>query len=322
MRIIHLDHLTHLSAPCAATIGFFDGLHRGHQFLLQQVVEKAKEEGLSSMAITFDLHPRMVLNAEYIPQMLCTLEEKLELLEKSGIDFVTVIHFTPQLASMPARQFMNDILLTQLGVRCLVIGYDNRFGKDRSEAFPDYVSYGKSMNMEVIEAKALIIDGMNVSSSLIRKSLRSGKIDLANRCLGHIYGIKGTVVSGHHEGRRMGFPTANLDNGDSDLIVPAPGVYATLVHIEGHNQTWHGMTNIGMRPTFGGHHMSIETHIIGFSEDIYGRKMEIRFVGHVREERKFASAAELVLQLQADTMTVEEMIKKGKYEEQDTEDYH
>lgn len=185
--------------PCVATIGFFDGVHRGHQFLIHKLVETARNEGLESTIITFDQHPRKVLQSDYQPEQLSTLDSKLLLLSKTEVDNAVVLHFDKAMASLPAKEFMQKVLHDQLHVKKLFIGYDHRFGHNREETFKDYVQYGKEMGMEVVKNEAFQIDGVNISSSVIRAFLKEGEVTMANQCLGYPYTLIGKVVNGYHE---------------------------------------------------------------------------------------------------------------------------
>ena len=252
-----------LPEPCVATIGFFDGVHMGHRFLIEQVRELAAARGLRSALITFPIHPRKVMNADYRPELLTTSEEKLALLEEMGVDYCFMLDFTREVSHLTAHEFMSDILRDRYRVQTLVIGYDHRFGHNRSEGFEDYCRYGSEMGIEVSRARACVCDDLHISSSVIRKMLHQGEVDRAARCLGYDYFLDGTVVSGYQVGRKIGFPTANLSVDDPDKLVPADGVYAVHVTFDGH--TYNGMLNIGTRPTIGnGPERSIEVNILHF----------------------------------------------------------
>ena len=235
-----------------ATIGFFDGVHRGHRFLIDRVIEEAQRSGMSSAVITFDRHPREVLQTDYQPDLLSTLNEKLLLLSKTHVDNTVVLHFDASLAALTAHDFMRDVLQGQLKVRKLIIGYDNRFGHNRSEGFDDYVRYGKELGIEVIRADAFLPDDVRVSSSVIRTCLRESRVEEANRLLGYDYTIESRIVRGYQNGRKMGFPTANLDVTRCQQLLPASGVYAVLVRLKDSVGWKRGMMNIGHRPTFNG----------------------------------------------------------------------
>lgn len=297
-------------SPCVATIGFFDGVHRGHQFLVRRLVEMARNEGMESTVITFDEHPRRVLQSDYQPELLSTLSSKLLLLSKTEVDNAVVLHFDKTMAALSAREFMAQVLRDKLNVRKLFIGYDHRFGHNREETFEDYVRYGKELGIEVIRNEAFRIDGISISSSVIRSLLREGEMEMANRCLGYPYTILGKVVSGYHEGRRLGFPTANLDISHFGQLIPAPGVYAVRVRMENTVEMKRGMMNIGMRPTFAGTQMTLEAHIFNFEGDIYGQLLLVNFVKRIRSERKFGSPEELAEQLGEDEQSVLALFEK------------
>ncbi|MGI6232094.1 MAG: bifunctional riboflavin kinase/FAD synthetase [Prevotella sp.] len=311
MKTLYLNEPLQTPAPpCVATIGFFDGVHRGHQFLIQHVIEEARRNELASTVVTFDRHPRQILQKDFQPQLLTTLPTRLILLARTGVDQTALLTFSTELAQLTAREFMDRILRQQLNVRKLVIGYDNRFGHNRSETFDDYVRYGRELGIEVIHHTALTIDGLNVSSSVVRSLLSEGKIAKADRCLGYPYTITGKVVSGYQEGRLLGFPTANIDLGTSGQLVPANGVYAVEARLEQTMAMRPAMMNIGTRPTFGGAKRSIETHIFNFKGNIYGKQLSISFYDRIREERKFDNVAQLVEQLKKDERQVEQLFEK------------
>ena len=311
------DRLKAAAAPdgmqlqaCVATIGFFDGVHRGHQFLIRHLVETARQDGLASTVITFDEHPRKVLQSDYQPEMLSTLDSKLLLLSKTEVDNAVVLHFDRQMAALSAREFMQQVLHDHLNVKKLFIGYDHRFGHNRADTFDDYVRYGEEMGIEVIKNEAFQIDGINISSSVIRSFLKEGEIEMANRCLGYPYTIIGKVVNGYHEGRKLGFPTANLDMSHFGQLIPAPGVYAVNARMENTVVWKHGMMNIGTRPTFNGKGITLETHIFNFDGDIYDQLLLVSFVKRIRGEQKFDGPEELALQLKEDEETVLSLFDK------------
>lgn len=310
MKTIYYDNKEVMTEPCVATIGFFDGVHRGHQFLIHHLVETARQDGMQSMVITFDEHPRKVLQSDYQPEMLSTLDSKLLLLSKTEVDDTVVLHFDKVMASMSAREFMQQVLHDHLHVRKLFIGYDHRFGHNRAETFEDYVRYGKELGIEVVKNQAFSLNGINVSSSVIRSFLKEGEVDMANQCLGYPYTIVGKVVNGYHEGRKIGFPTANLDLSHFGQMIPAPGVYAVKVRLENTVVWKRGMMNVGTRPTFDGKQLTLETHIFNFDGDIYGQLLLVSFVQRIRGEQKFEGPEELAEQLKEDELTVLGVFKK------------
>lgn len=293
--------------PCVATIGFFDGVHRGHRFLIDCVKRLARERGLEAVIITFPVHPRMVMQPGFQMPLLSTPEEKRRLLGEQGVDRVVELPFTLELSRLTAREFMVEALQRRLCVDTLVIGYDHRFGHNRSEGFEDYCRYGAEIGMRVVRAEVCVVDGVTVSSSAIRRFLCGGEVAIAARCLGYEYYLEGTVVDGFKVGRRLGFPTANLRVEEPGKLVPADGVYAVRVAVGG--RTYAGMLNIGVRPTVdNGGDRSVEVHILRFGGDIYGEHMRVDFVQRIRNEQKFAGTDELVAQLRRDAAEVERLL--------------
>ena len=290
-----------------ATIGFFDGVHIGHCHLINMLKKVARERGVESCVITFDRHPRQVVQPEWCPEMLTTLEEKTQLLKATGIDRCEVLHFDREMANQSAHDFMQHTLKEKMGVSILVTGYDNRFGHNRSEGFEDYVRYGKEIGIEVIKGEELTDGSNNVSSSSIRRMLKEGRIEDATRCLGREYQLTGTVVGGEHIGRTIGFPTANIRPNDSNKLIPANGVYAVDVWSQaGDINRERAMLNIGTRPTFNGTATTIEVHIPHFAGNLYGSTLSIAFLRKIREERKFDSPEALVEQLNKDLNNIEQ----------------
>ena len=284
-----------------ATIGFFDGVHRGHCSLLSQVVRQAAQRNSQSTVVTFDIHPRQLVNPDFQPLLLTTLDEKLQLLSLQGIDRVAVLHFDEQMASLSARDFMSVVLSRQLNVDTLVLGYDSRFGHGRTAGFSDYEAYGRSMGIDVLRATPLLSDdGTPVSSSLVRNLLLSGNIAQANDALGRRYSLTGNVVEGFHEGRRLGFPTANLALADRQRLVPGRGVYAVWAELTGYGEPMPAMMNIGTRPTYNGSSQTLEVHIIGYEGDLYGQDITVTFAERIRSEQPFDSPSALASQLQLD----------------------
>ncbi|WP_455098288.1 bifunctional riboflavin kinase/FAD synthetase [Prevotella jejuni] len=308
MNIIYINKGEAREMPeLVATIGFFDGVHRGHRFLIDRVIEEAQRSGMSSAVITFDRHPREVLQTDYQPDLLSTLDEKLLLLSKTHVDNTVVLHFDASLAALTAHDFMRDVLQGELKVRKLIIGYDNRFGHNRSEGFDDYVRYGKELGIEVIRADAFLPDDVRVSSSVIRTCLREGRVEEANRLLGYDYTIESRIVSGYQNGRKMGFPTANLDVTRCQQLLPASGVYAVLVRLKDSVGWKRGMMNIGHRPTFNGTTTSMEVNLFNFSGDLYGQELLVSFISKIRDERKFDSIDALAEQLQHDKVQINKL---------------
>lgn len=308
MKTVVLSSDCMVQQPCVATIGFFDGVHKGHQYLVSSVIEEAHLRSLQSMVITFDRHPREVLGSDFVPRMLSTYDEKLIMLSKTGVDTAVVLPFNRQMASLTAYEFMRDVLRDRLNVRALVIGYDNRFGCRRNETFDDYVRYGHELGIDVILSQSMELSGVKVSSSVVRSFIQEGEMEMAHRCLGYPYTIVGTVVRGHHIGTDIGFPTANITVDDARKLIPSPGVYAVWVRLSGSLERKQAMMNIGMRPTFDGTVITLEVHILHYSGNLYGDHISVSFVKKLRQEQKFRSVAELTNQLHADAKQAEEVL--------------
>lgn len=259
----------------AATIGFFDGVHLGHRFLIDQLKKVADERGLPSAVITFRTHPRAVLHDDYQPKLLNTWEEKLAQLATTGVDYCLVLDFTLELSRFSAAEFITKILAEAFRVKALLIGYDHRFGHDRAEGFDQYVVYGKALGMDVIQALPYDNGQTKVSSSEVRRLLAEGEVKQAAVLLSYPYSLKGKIVKGHQVGRTIGFPTANLSVEDSRKILPGNGVYAVWAVLSG--KRYKGMLSIGNRPTLDdGNSQSIEVYLLDFREICMARKWKSR----------------------------------------------
>ncbi|MBS5551820.1 MAG: bifunctional riboflavin kinase/FAD synthetase [Bacteroides sp.] len=288
--------------PCVATIGCFDGVHRGHRYLIRQVTQIGQEKGLHTTLITFPVHPRQVMQSDYQPQLLSCLPQKEALIQTLQVDYCLMMAFTRELSELSAYEFMK-LLHERFNVCVLVIGYDHRFGHNRTETFKDYCRYGAELGIEVTQARALVEDGVSVSSSVIRNLLNNGEIAEANHYLSYRYFLDGTVIDGYKMGRKLGFPTANLQPSCPNKLIPAEGVYAVYVYID--EIRYMGMLNIGYRPTVhNGENRSIEVYIIDFSGDIYHKQIRIEFMERIRREQKFESINALISQLNQDKDTV------------------
>ena len=285
--------------PCVATIGFFDGVHRGHRYLIDCLRRTAFERGMTSAVVTFTGHPCKVVHADRCPELLTTCREKVELLEQTGLDYCFLLDFTPRMAALTALEFL-QWLKDRYAVRVLLVGYDHHFGHGRGDTFADYVRYGCAAGVEVLPAPGFSGTGEQAfSSSMARRLLKEGRVDEAACCLGYDYFLQGTVVEGHRVGRTIGYPTANLQVDAPDKLVPADGVYAVRALVNG--QQYGGMLGIGCRPTLdNGTDRSIETHLLDFHADIYHQPMRISFVRRIRPEMKFASVDCLAARLHQD----------------------
>ena len=300
MRTIFLDEATKLSGRAVATVGFFDGVHSGHRYLIDRLKAVARENNCMSMIITFDKHPRQVLNSDYKPMLLSTLDEKLNLLSQTGIDCCVVLPFTADMADLSAHDFMKTILSERLSVATLMIGYDNRFGHRREDGYEQYVAYGKELGISVIDSDSFSYGNGSVSSSMVRRFISAGDVERAAECLGRPYSLSGMVVHGEAKGRTIGFPTANIVPADADKLIPDGGVYAVLVSLDNSSTMLNGMMNIGSRPTFDGKMQTLEVHIFDFDGDIYKHSLRVFFIKKIRNERCFSSPDELAKQLETD----------------------
>lgn len=278
-----------------ATIGMFDGVHRGHQFVLQHVVDEARQRGLQSMAITFD---------KTGPETLTPLAQKRILLMKTGIDRIEVLTFDDALKHMTAHQFMQQVLRDQYGVKVLLTGYDNRFGYNRLEGFDDYVRYGKELGIEVKQLPA----AGEISSSIIRQLVADGDVSKANELLGYPYTLLGSVEHGEHIGTKLGFPTANIVIEDQCQLVPATGAYAVKIRMENSVEWKHGMMNIGTRPTFDGQRQTMEVNVFRLKENLYGQQLQVAVVERLRGEQRFDSIEALKEQLRQDAIEAERIL--------------
>ena len=306
MIIVEPHHI--VTTPTVATIGMFDGVHRGHLSLIRQVSDIAVDRGLGKSVVTFLSHPRQVLHPDYKMSLLNSFDERMKHLEETGVDYAVVLDFTPALAQLTAREFIT-MLHNTYNIQVLCIGYDHRFGHNRSEGFDDYYRYGKEFGMEIIQAQELDNNGCTMSSSAIRKALVAGDVKAANEMLGYNYNIVGTVVGGHRIGRKMGYPTANIAPCDTSKLIPANGVYVVKATLP--DGTCHGgVMNIGIRPTIqGDNSLSLEVHLFDFEGDIYNTLLRVEFVDHLREEKQFDSLDTLRQAIANDTRAARNILQ-------------
>lgn len=286
-----------------STIGFFDGVHRGHRYLLDQLKARGKQEGLKTSVVTFAVHPRFILKTDYLPQLLNTFDERLSALAGTGIDYCYVLDFTHGLSQRKAADFMCAVLRKQLNIDALLIGYDHHFGKDRISSYEDYATYGKQCGIKVYRANKEDFGNLSISSTMIRNLLSEGKVREASRLLSYPYHIHGKVIEGDRIGRSLNVPTANIEPDSKEKMVPGNGVYAVYVQVC--RQCLPGMAYIGYRPTvsFLGE-KRIEVHLFGFDQCIYGKELTIEFIDFVRPDRQFPSLEELKAQLLEDKKEV------------------
>lgn len=308
MRVFYsLDNLPTFNKT-VFTQGTFDGVHIGHQEILNQLLIEKQKNGGETMVMTFWPHPRLTLNpSDNSIKLLQTLDERIEKLSKCGIDNLIVLPFDKQFSQIEAKDFITKILIEKLNISTCVFGYDHRFGKERKGDITLLKKYADEYNFKVIEINAQIINDVSVSSTKIREALKDGDIKTANQFLGSEYTITGEVVDGRKIGRTIGFPTANILIKDSDKLLPKQGVYVVKSIIN--NQTVYGMLNIGTNPTFQNSELKIEVHFFNFKADLYHQTLTISILKWLREEKKFENIEVLALSLQLDKQNASEYIE-------------
>lgn len=296
------------SEGLVATIGFFDGVHLGHRFLIEELKRIAKDRGLPSAVITFSAHPRTVLQTDFHPSLLNTPEEKLAQLESTGLDYCIVLDFSKELSLLSAKDFITKVLKERFNVNTLLIGYDHRFGHDRKDGFEQYVTYGAECGIDVLKASPFETEHETVSSSVIRKKLLNGNVEDAAKLLSYPFSLTGQIVNGYKIGRKLGFPTANINVDNPDKLVPAIGIYAVWVYVD--QEKYKGMLYIGNRPTLqNGNDITMEVNILNFNKDIYNSRITVSFIAYVREDRRFDTLDELKDQLEEDRKVVDQILQ-------------
>ncbi len=281
------------------TIGTFDGVHLGHQQIIKRINQLAAENGGESIILTFHPHPRLVVNPNDTSlKLLNTLEEKIQLLEHYGVDNLIVAPFSVEFSQLTARQYVEDFLWKNIHPNKVVIGYDHHFGNNRDGGLELFLELGEELGFEVEEIEKQMVDDLAVSSTKVRNALQAGDVSQANHLLGHEYSLHGTVVEGHQMGRKLGYPTANIHPNNPNKLIPAKGVYAVRVKLEG--QLYPAMMNIGDNPTFENRAASIEAHLFDFDRDIYGTEVDVYLVQRLRDELKFDGIEPLIAQLRGD----------------------
>ena len=290
-----------------ATVGVFDGVHRGHLEIISRLSHVAKDKKCESVIITFDPHPRLVLPHNAEVRLLQTLDEKLQRFELAGVDIVLVIPFDLAFAKITPHDFIKNVLVDQIKVSHVITGYDHFFGQNRQGDFDMLSKLGNEFGFTVDELPMVLVAEHTVSSSVVRRALLDGDVRLAATMLGYAYEMSGQVVAGNKIGRNIGFPTANMNLNNSHKLVPGQGVYATLVKISG--SVYKAMTNIGYRPTIDADRLTIEANIFDFEKDIYDKEITLSFVERIRDEKRFASLGDLQLQLASDKIVAGKMLE-------------
>lgn len=299
-----------ISNSTAVTTGTFDGVHLGHEKILKSLVEESKENNLESVVLTFWPHPRNVLRPENPLFLLSSLQEKIDLLGKYQIDHLVVIEFTQEFSQVNSKDFLSEIIESKLKTKLLIIGYDHRFGKNQEGSF-DYIKNNQNdYTFDIKEIECQDVDSLTVSSTEIRKALQIGDVHNARKLLGYKYTLGGKVVLGNQIGRKMNFPTANIDLELKTKLIPQDGVYTVSVLVN--SKVYYGMLNIGVRPTIDSKNKTIEVHIFDFDQDIYGKDIKVAFIAKIRDERKFNGLDELQKQLKEDQLSAIKIIENEK----------
>ena len=290
------------------TIGTFDGVHIGHNKILKRLIQDSKKNNLSSLVMTFFPHPRMILNKSHEIKMIDTIDEKINLLEKTGLDNLIIHPFDNNFSKIRAKEFVEEILVKKLKIKEIIIGYDHKFGKDREASVEDLKKFGQDYMFNVKEIPAEEIDSIAISSTKIRDAILNGEIEKCNKFLGRNFILTGKVVYGDGLGKKIDFPTANIEIKETYKIIPKNGVY--LVKTKINSNTYFGMMNIGIRPTVGGTNKSLEIHFFNFKDNIYGKNVSIEIIKKIRDEEKFSSIDQLKIQLKKDEQFCLKLINK------------
>lgn len=306
MKVLTSSDSSIPQTPSVITIGTFDGVHIGHQKIIKKLTKRASEEHLISIVLTFFPHPRMVLQQNSNIELLNTISERKEILSALGLDFIYVKEFTKSFAELSARDFVKTILVDKLHAKHVIIGYDHQFGRNRSANIDDLKQFGIEFGFKVEEISAQDVEDVAVSSTKIRTALKSGDIKTANAFLGYNYYIQGTVVRGKGYGKKMEFPTANIQVTDAYKLIPKNGVY--VISSMHNGKIIYGMMNIGVNPTFGTDKKTIEAHFFDFDQNLYDQDLKIEFLNRLRDEHKFESVEALIAQLRKDQTTAQQII--------------
>ncbi|MBI2986283.1 MAG: bifunctional riboflavin kinase/FAD synthetase [Deltaproteobacteria bacterium] len=312
MEIVrHIEDRNLSIAKSVLTLGNFDGIHLGHQALLQRVVQDAQALGGRSVVLTFEPHPLRLLAPERAPRLILTHKDKMNLLDSFGVDVAIIQAFHRAFASMEADAFVRRYLIERLRVRKMWVGRDLRFGKGRKGRVEDLMRWGDASGFEVGIVEPVELGGVRVSSSRIRAMLERGEVQDAERFLGRYHFVSGRVIPGHQRGRQLGFPTANIV--PRTEVLPLDGIYATF--LQAGERLWQSVTNIGVNPTFGDAPRTVESYVFDFSGDLYGRSVKLFFVKRIREERKFSSPETLVEQMKKDVLSAQQILSQSRKHE-------
>ena len=299
------DRNLSISKPILS-MGNFDGIHLGHQALLQRVVQEAKSQGGRSVVLTFEPHPLKILAPERAPRLILAHKDKMRLFQSSGVEVVIIQAFNPTFANVEAEEFVRHYLIDRLKVHKIWVGRDLRFGKGRKGRVEDLIRWGAEGGLKVGIVEPIQLDGARISSSRIRKLIEQGDVHEVHRFLGRYHFVSGRVAPGHQRGRNLGFPTANIVTRIE--VLPLDGIYATFLQVDGRLRP--SVTNVGFNPTFGEGPRTIESYIIDFQEDLYGQQVSLFFIKRIREEKKFPSPDLLVKQMKKDVLSAQEILSR------------
>jgi riboflavin kinase/FMN adenylyltransferase len=308
LKIVNSIKSFSANKPTIVTIGTFDGVHLGHKKILEQIVENAHSQNCESLVLTFFPHPRTILQADSEMKQLNTLAEKTNLLSALGIDNLVIHAFDAAFSRLTAEEFVKQVLVDTFKIKKIIIGHDHRFGRNRTANIDDLIEFGNKFGFEVEEISAKEINEVSISSTKIRNALTEGNIELANNYLGYYYSLTGIVSKGKQLGRTIGFPTANIKIVEEYKLIPQNGVYIVQSNLDG--IMYHGMMNIGTRPTVDGTTQTIEIHFFDFQKELYNQKITISLLHRMRSEQKFESVDALKKQLDKDKITALAIIKK------------
>ncbi|RHX81577.1 bifunctional riboflavin kinase/FAD synthetase [Leptospira yasudae] len=298
-----------IHSPCVVTLGNFDGIHLGHQALLDRVLQVSKQTGLSSCVVTYDPNPAIVLGKNPEMKSLMTFADKEEWIRRQGIDYLVVLPFNKELAEMSAETFLEDILLKQLKAKNIIIGFNHCFGKGRRGNYELLKEYSDKLKYSVEKVDPVFLEEIKLSSSYVRTLVSEGNVKEAARCLNRSYSVSGTVVGGHKRGRQIGFPTANVQF-NPDILIPGIGVYAGFTTVEG--TAYPSMINIGRNPTFGENAVTLESNIFDFQKEIYDQTVRVTFTERIRDEVKFSGVESLIAQLKQDEISARKILESEK----------
>lgn len=305
-----LDHLPEFTRA-VITIGTFDGVHAGHRHIIQQLQQAATACNGETVIITFDPHPREVLAPHgRVVHLLTTLPEKIALLEKQGISHLVVVPFTKAFSELSAREYLEDFLVSRFNPHTIIIGYDHRFGHNREGGLELLEAEQQQFGFQLIEIPQQVVHDLTVSSTKIRNNLTDGNVQLANELLGYPYFLTGTVVHGDKMGRQLGYPTANLQLADTRKLIPAEGIYAVEVLIGQSADRLPAVMSIGTRPTFDGTDLRLEVHLFDFNQDLYDQELTVIFRDYIRGNLKFENIADLITQMDADSVKARDILAR------------